>query len=70
VLPVISVVNSYGHPAAKLPWKQIKSFTVSAGNVVDPSQFAYGSPAANRLWKQMKSFTVSRGELVDPSQFA
>jgi hypothetical protein len=38
--------NCYGHPEAKLLWKQMKSLTLRVGGVELPSQLARESPAA------------------------
>jgi hypothetical protein len=58
------------HPAAKALRKQAKSWTLSSGAPVEPSQFAKLSPAAKRLRKQPKSMTLRMGVEVEPSQLA
>jgi len=58
------------HPLANLLRKQVKSWTLSTGAVVDRSQLAYVSAEANLLRKHVKSWTFRIGDVVEESQLA
>src|SRR6188508_1483345 len=60
----------YEHPAPNLFRKQLKSWTLSTGGVVDASQLAAAMPRANWFRKQLKSCTLRMGGVVELSQLA
>ena len=65
-----ATAKDYGQPIAYLFKKQLKSFTLRMGAIVEASQLAEGSPAAYLFRKHEKSLTLRMGAIVEASQLA